>query len=75
MIGTVIPLVPLTFDIEPHEVLAVVGRRGGDKSTMFQLLSGALVYRSLTSSMNLMGIVSSLQYIVRGAVLAAAAIF
>jgi putative multiple sugar transport system permease protein len=36
---------------------------------------GALVMMSLTSGMNLMGIDISLQYIVRGAVLAAAVIF
>ena len=36
---------------------------------------GALVYMSLTSGMNLMGIDISSQYIVRGAVLAAAVIF
>ncbi len=38
-------------------------------------LVGALVMMSLTSGMNLMGIDISLQYIVRGAVLAAAVIF
>lgn len=38
-------------------------------------LIGALVYISLTSGMNLMGTDISLQYIVRGAVLAAAVIF
>jgi putative multiple sugar transport system permease protein len=38
-------------------------------------LVGALVYMSLTSGMNLMGTDISLQYIVRGAVLAAAVIF
>ena len=38
-------------------------------------LIGALVMMSLTSGMNLMGIDISLQYIVRGAVLAAAVIF
>jgi putative multiple sugar transport system permease protein len=36
---------------------------------------GALVMTSLTSGMNLMGIDISFQYIVRGAVLAAAVIF
>lgn len=36
---------------------------------------GALVYMSLTSGMNLMGIDISLQYVVRGAVLAIAVIF
>jgi putative multiple sugar transport system permease protein len=38
-------------------------------------LIGALVYMSLTSGMNLMGIDISSQYIVRGAVLAAAVVF
>ena len=38
-------------------------------------LVGALVYMSMTSGMNLMGIDISSQYIVRGAVLAAAVIF
>ena len=38
-------------------------------------LIGALVYMSLTSGMNLMGIDISFQYIVRGAVLAIAVIF
>ena len=38
-------------------------------------LIGALVMLSLTSGMNLMGIDISLQYVVRGAVLAAAVIF
>jgi len=38
-------------------------------------LVGALVYMSLTSGMNLMGIDISMQYIVRGAVLALAVIF
>ena len=38
-------------------------------------LIGALVYMSLTSGMNLMGTDISFQYIVRGAVLAAAVIF
>lgn len=38
-------------------------------------LIGALVMMSLTSGMNLMGIDNSLQYVVRGAVLAAAVIF
>ena len=38
-------------------------------------LIGALVYMSMTSGMNLMGIDISSQYIVRGAVLAAAVIF
>ena len=38
-------------------------------------LIGALVMMSLTNGMNLMGIDNSLQYIVRGAVLAAAVIF
>lgn len=39
------------------------------------LLVGVLVMYSFTSGMNLMGIDISLQYIVRGAVLAAAVIF
>lgn len=38
-------------------------------------LIGALVMLSLTSGMNLLGIDISLQYVVRGAVLAAAVIF
>jgi putative multiple sugar transport system permease protein len=38
-------------------------------------LVGALVYMSLTSGMNLMGVDISMQYIVRGAVLALAVIF
>ena len=38
-------------------------------------LVGSLVYMSLTSGMNLIGVDISLQYIVRGAVLAAAVIF
>jgi len=45
-------------------------------SAKFQApLIGALVYMSLTSGMNLLGTDISLQYIIRGAVLAAAVIF
>ena len=38
--GTVTALVDLNFDVEPGEVLGVVGQRGAGKSTLFQLLSG-----------------------------------
>jgi putative multiple sugar transport system permease protein len=51
-----------------------VSPAGGVGQVMGSLI-GALVYISLTSGMNLMGIDISLQYIVRGAVLAAAVIF
>lgn len=47
----------------------------GGIGTVMGSLIGALVYMSLTSGMNLMGIDISLQYIVRGLVLAAAVIF
>ena len=47
---------------------------GGVGKIMGSLI-GALVYMSLTSGMNLMGVDISSQYIVRGAVLAAAVIF
>ncbi len=47
----------------------------GGIGTVMGSLIGALVYMSLTSGMNLMGTDISLQYIVRGAVLAAAVIF
>lgn len=47
----------------------------GGVGNVFGSLIGALVMMSLTSGMNLMGIDISLQYIVRGAVLAAAVIF
>jgi putative multiple sugar transport system permease protein len=47
----------------------------GGIGTVTGSLIGALVYMSLTSGMNLMGTDISLQYIVRGAVLAAAVIF
>lgn len=48
---------------------------GGGVGKVTGSLIGALVYVSLTSGMNLMGIDISLQYIVRGLVLAAAVIF
>jgi len=51
-----------------------VSPAGGIGKVMGSLI-GALVYVSLTSGMNLMGIDISLQYIVRGLVLAAAVIF
>ncbi|MGQ0605268.1 MAG: ATP-binding cassette domain-containing protein [Anaerolineales bacterium] len=38
--GSVAALVGVTFDLEPGEVLGVVGQRGSGKSTLFQLLSG-----------------------------------
>jgi putative multiple sugar transport system permease protein len=47
----------------------------GGIGTVTGSLIGALVYMSLTSGMNLMGTDISIQYIVRGAVLAAAVIF
>ena len=47
---------------------------GGVGSVVGSLI-GALVYTSLTSGMNLMGIDISSQYVVRGAVLAGAVIF
>ena len=47
----------------------------GGIGTIMGSLIGALVYMSLTSGMNLMGTDISLQYIVRGLVLAAAVIF
>jgi putative multiple sugar transport system permease protein len=51
-----------------------VSPAGGVGNIMGSLI-GALVYTSLTSGMNLMGIDISYQYIVRGAVLALAVIF
>src|SRR5258708_16108191 len=51
-----------------------VSPAGGIGKVMGSLI-GALVYMSLTSGMNLMGTDISLQYIVRGAVLATAVIF
>jgi putative multiple sugar transport system permease protein len=51
-----------------------VSPAGGIGKVMGSLI-GALVYISLTSGMNLMGVDISLQYVVRGAVLAAAVIF
>ena len=51
-----------------------VSAAGGVGNVMGSLI-GALVYISLTSGMNLMGIDISSQYIVRGAVLAVAVIF
>lgn len=51
-----------------------VSAAGGVGNVMGSLI-GALVYMSLTSGMNLMGIDISSQYIVRGAVLAGAVIF
>jgi len=51
-----------------------VSPAGGIGKIMGSLI-GALVYMSLTSGMNLMGTDISLQYVVRGAVLAAAVIF
>jgi putative multiple sugar transport system permease protein len=51
-----------------------VSAAGGIGNVMGSLI-GALVYISLTSGMNLMGLDISSQYIVRGAVLAAAVIF
>ena len=47
----------------------------GGIGTVMGSLIGALVYMSLTSGMNLMGTDISLQYVVRGAVLAGAVIF
>lgn len=47
----------------------------GGIGTIMGSLIGALVYMSLTSGMNLMGTDISLQYIVRGGVLAIAVIF
>ena len=47
----------------------------GGIGTIMGSLIGALVYMSLTSGMNLMGTDISLQYVVRGLVLAAAVIF
>ena len=47
----------------------------GGVGSVTSSLIGALVYMSLTSGMNLMGFDISSQYIVRGAVLAAAVIF
>jgi signal transduction histidine kinase len=38
--GSVAGLVDVSFDIEPGEVLGVVGQRGSGKSTLFRLLSG-----------------------------------
>ncbi len=51
-----------------------VSSAGGVGNVIGSLI-GALVYTSLTSGMNLMGIDIAYQYIVRGAVLAAAVIF
>jgi len=51
-----------------------VSAAGGVGNVLGSLI-GALVYISLTSGMNLMGIDISSQYIVRGAVLALAVIF
>ncbi len=51
-----------------------VSAAGGVGNVMGSLI-GALVYMSLTSGMNLMGIDISYQYIVRGAVLVAAVVF
>jgi len=51
-----------------------VSAAGGVGKVMGSLI-GALVMTSLTSGMNLMSIDISMQYIVRGAVLAAAVIF
>ena len=51
-----------------------VSAAGGVGSVVSSLI-GAIVYTSLTSGMNLMGIDISSQYIVRGAVLALAVIF
>ncbi|MEW5959279.1 MAG: sugar ABC transporter permease [Chloroflexota bacterium] len=51
-----------------------VSPAGGIGKVMGSLI-GALVYMSLTSGMNLMGVDISMQYVVRGAVLAAAVIF
>ena len=51
-----------------------VSPAGGVGQVMGSLI-GALVYISLTSGMNLLGTDISLQYVVRGAVLAAAVIF
>ncbi len=51
-----------------------VSAAGGVGNVMGSVI-GALVYMSLTSGMNLMGVDISYQYVVRGAVLAAAVIF
>ena len=51
-----------------------VSAAGGVGNVLGSII-GALVMTSLTSGMNLMGIDSSLQYIVRGAVLVAAVVF
>lgn len=41
--GTIPALVDVSFDLQPGEVLGVVGQRGAGKSTLFQVLSGALL--------------------------------
>lgn len=48
---------------------------GGGVGTIIGSLIGALVYTSLTSGMNLMGMDIAYQYVIRGAVLALAVIF
>ncbi len=40
--GAVPALVDVSFELQPGEVLGIVGQRGAGKSTLFQLLSGAI---------------------------------
>ena len=64
----------LELDAIAAAYIGGVSAAGGVGSVVGSLI-GAIVYTSLTSGMNLMGIDISSQYIVRGAVLATAVIF
>ncbi len=64
----------LELDAIAAAYIGGVSAAGGVGSVVGSLI-GAIVYTSLTSGMNLMGIDISSQYIVRGAVLAGAVIF
>ena len=41
--GTVPALVDVNLELQPGEVLGIVGQRGAGKSTLFNLLSGATI--------------------------------
>ena len=74
--GSATPTAGQLFELDAIAAAFIGGvSPAGGIGTVMGSLIGALVYMSLTSGMNLMQTDISLQYIVRGLVLAAAVIF
>ncbi len=70
------PTAGTLFKLDPITVVYICGMQdGGGIGKVTGSLIGALVYISPMNAMNLMGTDISLQYVIRGAVLAATAIF